>query len=67
MWQLAAYHRQQLDFEWHEAIGAAVLTQRETVMRGRALGLKLLRRDKRVRYTDYECAEPSGDTVAAGD
>ena len=62
-----AEYRQQLDFEWHEAIGAAVLTQRETVMRGRALGLKLLRRDKRVRYTDYECAEPSGDTVAAGD
>ncbi len=60
-----AQYRQQLDFEWNEAVGAAVLTQRETVMRGRALGLKLLRKDKLVRYQDYVCAPASEETVAA--
>ena len=60
-----AQYRQQLDFEWNEAVGAAVLTQRETIMRGRALGLKLLRKDKLVRYQDYVCSPASDDTVAA--
>jgi hypothetical protein len=60
-----AEYRQQLDFEWNDAIGAAVLTRRETVMRGRALGLKLLRKDKLVRYQDYHCAPAPGETVAA--
>jgi len=59
-----AEYRQQLDFEWNEAVGAAVLTQTETRVRGRAVGLKVLRRDKLVRYTDYDCT-PGDETVAA--
>lgn len=50
-----AEYRQVMDFEWDPDIGAAVLTEAETRMRGRALGLRLLRQHKLVRYTDYTC------------
>lgn len=60
-----AEYRQQLDFEWNDAVGAAVLTQTETRVRGRAVGFKVLRRDKLVRYTDYACADGADETVAA--
>ena len=59
-----AEYSQEMRFRWEPAIGAAVLAETETNMRGRAVGLKLLRRHKVVRYSDYQCrgevAEVSG-------
>lgn len=60
-----AEYRQQLDFEWSDVVGAAVLTQTETRVRGRAVGFKVVRRDKLVRYTDYTCTASGDETVAA--
>lgn len=51
-----AEYRQEMDFQWNAEIGAAVLTRAETRYRGRALGLKVVRKHKLVRYTDYQCA-----------
>ena len=59
-----ADYSQEMRFRWEPAIGAAVLVETETNVRGRAVGLKLLRRHKVVRYSDYQCrgdvAEVSG-------
>jgi hypothetical protein len=54
-----ADYRQELLFEWNDNVGAAVLTQADTRWRGRALGLKVLRRHKLVRYLDYACEAPT--------
>ena len=53
--RIAAY-RQALRFEWNDDVGAAALTERVTHRRGRALGVRSLRKDKRVLYSDYVCA-----------
>lgn len=58
-----AEYRQEMLFDWNADIGAAVLTQAETRWRGRAFGLKVLRKHKLVRYTDYDC-RPSDDVSA---
>ena len=50
-----AEYRQEMRFRWQSAVGASVLTETETTMRGRAVGLKALRRHKLVRYSDYRC------------
>lgn len=56
-----AEYTQEMRFEWDEAIGASVLTERETEMRGRALGLRPLREHKIIRYTDYSCGAKVAD------
>src|SRR5690606_23228883 len=48
-----AEYSQEMRFTWEPAIGAAVLTETETEWRGRAVGLKVLKRHKLVRYSDY--------------
>lgn len=53
--RIAAY-RQELRFDWNDSVGAAALTERVTHRRGRALGIRSLRKDKRVIYADYACA-----------
>ena len=55
MVRIAAY-RQELRFSWNDSVGAAALAEKITHRRGRALGLRSLRKDKRVLYSDYECA-----------
>lgn len=50
-----AEYSQEMHFRWEPAIGAAVLSEIETHTRGRAVGLKVLRRHKLVRYSDYQC------------
>ena len=59
-----AEYRQELTFDWEADIGAAALTQAETHMRGRALGIKSLRRYKLVRYVDYMCAGKTAEAAA---
>lgn len=60
-----AEYLQEMRFRWEDAIGAAVLSETETQVRGRAVGLKLVREHKLIRYTDYRCsAEVAAD---AGD
>lgn len=56
-----ADYSQELRFEWDETIGAAVLTERETEVRGRALGLRPLREHKIIRYTEYSCGAKVAD------
>jgi len=60
-----AEYRQQLDFAWNDGVGAAVLTQIETRVRGRAVGFKVIRRDKLVRYGEYACEAPANEAVTA--
>ncbi len=50
-----AEYAQEMRFDWDSAVGAAVLTQAETHLRGRALGIRALRQHKLVLYTDYRC------------
>lgn len=57
-----ADYKQEMRFQWDEAIRASVLTERETEMRGRAVGVRPLREHKIIRYTDYSC----GAKVAEG-
>jgi hypothetical protein len=53
-----ADYSQQLSFRWNDSVGLSVLSQVETTMRGRAAGLKTLRRHKLVLYGDYLCKSP---------
>lgn len=57
-----ARYRQDLSFAWDEEVGAAVLVRAETHWRGRALGLKVLEKNRSVTYRDYRCA-PAPDVV----
>jgi hypothetical protein len=50
-------YAQELRFEHDEAIGADVLVQAVTHLRGRALGMKSLRDDRVIRYEDYVCTD----------
>lgn len=59
-----AEYRQDMEFRWDEAVGAAVLSRTETHLRGRALGLKALREHKVVRYSDYQCRPAVGTDIA---
>lgn len=52
--RVAEYTRN-MTFQWNQAVGAAVLTRAETAWRGRALGFKMIRDYKLVRYSDYRC------------
>ena len=58
-----ADYLQTMSFRWDEAVGASVLTETETRWRGRALGLKPLRKHKQVRYTDYRCTDEAADAA----
>ena len=55
MVRIASY-RQELRFVWNDSVGASALAEKITQRRGRALGLRNLRDDKRVSYSDYRCA-----------
>jgi len=48
-------YRQEYVFEWNDAVGAAVLTEKISRRRGTAMGFRSLNKDKRVLYGDFEC------------
>lgn len=50
-----ASYTQTMRFDHDDNIDGAVLVETETHRRGRALGLKSLRKDKTVHYKDYTC------------
>lgn len=56
-----AQYAQELAFDWDPAVGASVLRERETRMRGRAVAFKVIERHKTVRYSDYQCEGAPGD------
>lgn len=58
-----AKYVQEMRFRWEDAVGAAVLAETESTLRGRALALKAIREHKITRYTDYQCAA----AMAAGE
>jgi hypothetical protein len=49
-------YRQEYLFDWNDAVGAAALKEKITHRRGSAAGIRSLDKDKRVLYSDYECA-----------
>lgn len=58
-----AEYSQEMRFRWEPTVGAAVLAETETRWRGRAVGLKVLKRHKLVRYSDYQCGGEVADVA----
>jgi hypothetical protein len=50
-----AEYVQEMHFLWDDSVGTSVLTRTETRLRGRAVGVKVLRQHKLVHYSDYQC------------
>lgn len=51
------HYAEDLRFRYDDSVGTAVLAERHTERRGRALGIKSLNRNKTFRYEDYVCEE----------
>jgi hypothetical protein len=58
------HYAEDLRFRYDDSVGTAVLAERHTERRGRALGVKSLNRNKTFRYEDYACTGASESAPA---
>jgi hypothetical protein len=58
------HYAEDMRFRYDDGVGTAVLAERHTERRGRALGVKSLNRNKTFRYEDYACTPAPGSAPA---